>query len=85
VSVASAAIAADEPLDALVAMQRPAGGWTFASRPGTRPEPFTLVVKTAEHTLAPLGLATWDLVVVRSPGTPAAGLALLEGWRPYQS
>src|SRR6185369_14427983 len=50
-------------------------------RPGTRPEPFTLVVKTAEHALAPLGLATWDLVVVRSPGTPAAGLALLDGWR----
>jgi hypothetical protein len=38
-------------------------------------------VKTAERLLGPLGLATWDLVVVRSPGTPAAGLVLLEGWR----
>lgn len=68
-------------LDALVATQRAAGGWTFATAPGARPEPFTLVVKNAERVLAPLGLATWDLVVVRSPGTPAAGLALLEGWR----
>src|SRR6185369_6529862 len=71
----------DHELDALVASQRGAGGWTFASAPGTRPEPFTLVVRTAERVLAPIGLATWDLVVVRSPGTPAAGLVLLEGWR----
>jgi len=51
------------------------------SAPGTRPEPLTLVVRGAEHLLAPVGLATWDLVVVRSPGTPAAGLVLLEGHR----
>lgn len=70
-----------DSLDALVASQRPAGGWTFASPPGERPEPFTLVVRTAERVLGPIGLATWDLVVVRSPGTPAAGLALIEGWR----
>jgi hypothetical protein len=31
--------------------------------------------------LAPVGLASWDLVVVRSRGTPAAVLVLLEGWR----
>jgi Pectic acid lyase len=71
----------DHELDALVASQRGAGGWTFASPPGGRAEPFTLVVRTAERVLAPIGLATWDLVVVRSPGTPAAGLVLLEGWR----
>ena len=70
-----------EELDALASTQRPDGGWTFASAPGTRPEPFTLLVRMAEHALAPIGLATWDLVVVRSPGTPAAGLVLLEGWR----
>ncbi|MGH7894927.1 MAG: pectate lyase, partial [Candidatus Binatia bacterium] len=69
-----------DELDALARLQRPAGGWVFAAPPGTRPEPFTLVVKTAEHWLAPLGLAGWDLVVVRSPGTPAAGLVLLEGY-----
>ena len=75
------AAAIDETLDALVALERPAGGWTFAGPAGARPEPFTLVVKTAEHWLAPFGLATWDLVVVRSPGTPAAGLLLLDGYR----
>jgi hypothetical protein len=64
-----------------VATQRPAGGWTFASAPGTRPEAFTQVVRTGESLLAPIGLATWDLVVVRSPGTPAAGLVLLDGYR----
>lgn len=73
--------ALDDQLDALVAAQRPAGGWTFAAAPGSRPQPFTLVAKTAERWLEPLGLATWDLVVVRSPGTPAAGLVLLEGQR----
>jgi hypothetical protein len=72
---------AGDALDSLVVRQRPAGGWTFASPPGTRPVPFTLVVQTAERLLAPLGLATWDLVVVRSPGTPAAGLVLIEGYR----
>jgi hypothetical protein len=79
--VAGGADALDAELRALVADQRPAGGWTFASAPGTRPEPFTLIVRTAERWLSPLGLATWDLVVMRSPGTPAAGLVLLEGWR----
>jgi hypothetical protein len=64
-----------------VALERPAGGWTFASAPGARPEPFTLVVRTAERFLGPVGLATWDLVVVRSPGTPAAGLVLLDAYR----
>jgi hypothetical protein len=70
-----------EKLATLVALQRSTGGWVFASAPGMRPEPFTGVVKKAEQLLGPLGLATWDLVVVRSPGTPAAGLVLLEGYR----
>jgi hypothetical protein len=81
--VASAARGDDalEPLDRLVASQRAEGGWTFTAEPGERPQPFTFVVKTAEAWLGAVGLATWDLVVVRSPGTPAAGLVLLEGWR----
>lgn len=70
-----------ESLDALVASQRRDGGWAFSAAAGERAEAFTLVVKTAEAWLEPVGMATWDLVVVRSPGTPAAGLALLEGWR----
>ena len=45
-------------LDALVASQRPEGGWTFEIPPGGRPTAFTLVVKTAEAVLGPLGLAT---------------------------
>jgi hypothetical protein len=76
--------AADDPatasLDRLVTMQRPAGGWSFWSPPGGRPHAYTLVVRQAERIASPFGLATWDLVVVRSPGTPAAGLALLEGY-----
>lgn len=68
-------------LDAIVARQRPGGGWTFDAAPGQRPQAFTLVMRVAETVAAPLGLARWDLLVVRSPGTPAAGLLLLDGHR----
>lgn len=68
-------------LDAIVVAQMPSGGWTFAHAPGARAEPLTILVRGAERVLAPLGLADWELVVLRSPGTPAAGLVLLEGYR----
>jgi Pectic acid lyase len=69
-------------LDALVRLERPAGGWTFAPEvPGARPAPATWGLGLAERVAEPLGLADWDLIVVRSPGTPAAGLALLDGHR----
>jgi hypothetical protein len=69
-------------LDALVADERPQGGWTFApAADGGRPQPFTLVMQVAERVAEPFGLARWDLLVVRSPGTPAAGLLLLAGNR----
>jgi len=69
-------------LDALVADERVQGGWTFApGADGGRPQPFTLVMQLAERVAQPLGLARWDLLVVRSPGTPAAGLLLLAGQR----
>jgi hypothetical protein len=68
-------------LDALLAHERAGGGWTFASAPGARPQPCTVPLKIAERLAAPFGLARWDLVVLRSPGTPAAGLALLGGYR----
>ncbi|HWP67575.1 MAG TPA: pectate lyase [Candidatus Limnocylindria bacterium] len=71
-----------ELLDALVAEQQPAGGWVFAAPPGKRPQPLTQVVGLAERLAAPLGLATWDLLVLRSPGTPAAALELLAGGVP---
>jgi len=38
-------------------------------------------MQMAEGVAAPLGLAHWDLLVVRSPGTPAAGLLLLAAHR----
>jgi hypothetical protein len=42
---------------------------------------FTNITKTAERIAGALGLARWDLVVLRSPGTAAAGLLLV---RAYQ-
>lgn len=68
-------------LDGLLAHERAGGGWTLASAPGTRPAPNTVPLEIAERLAAPLGLARWDLVVLRSPGTPAAGLVLLGGYR----
>jgi hypothetical protein len=68
-------------LDALVALERPAGGWAYRNPPGGRYQPLTFPVGLAERLAGPLGLVTWDVVVVRSPGTPAAGLALVAGYR----
>src|SRR5262245_44929789 len=68
-------------LDAIVARERPDGGWTLEGEHGERAQPFTLVRQVAEPIAAPLHLAPWDLLVVRSPGTPAAGLLLLAGER----
>jgi len=69
-------------LDRLVETQRPHGGWTFPpEHPGGPPIAFTMVVRLASRLLGPLGLARWDLVVIRSPGTPLAGRVLLDGWR----
>jgi PelA/Pel-15E family pectate lyase len=68
-------------LDAIVARERPDGGWTLEGEHGERAQPFTLVMQVAETIAAPLHLAPWDLLVVRSPGTPAAGLLLLAGER----
>lgn len=72
-------------LDALLALERKGGGWTFECTPGVHREPCTRPLKLAERIAAPLGLAQWDVVVVRSPGTPAAGLALLGGHRLTRS
>jgi hypothetical protein len=69
-------------LDALVHAQRPYGGWVFADGPGGRPQACTQIVRSAERLAAPFGLATWDVVVLRSPGTPAAALELLAGGVP---
>jgi hypothetical protein len=68
-------------LDQVVARARPDGGWVFGTLPGERVHPHTYPLKFAERVAAPFGLADWDLVAVRSPGTPTAILALLDGYR----
>jgi hypothetical protein len=82
VVVPATAIDRTGALDALVASQRPTGGWTFSAPPGQRPVPFTEVMRVAERLASPLGLARWDLLVLRSPGTPAAALELVAGSAP---
>jgi hypothetical protein len=69
-------------LDGLVATQQAFGGWVFSAEPGQRPRPFTQILQVAERLAGPLGLASWDLLVLRSPGTPAAALELLAGGVP---
>jgi hypothetical protein len=69
-----------ETLDALVALERPDGGWTYEQGQGVHPTPSTWPLRIAEGIAGPLGLATWDTVVLRSPGTPAAGLVLLDAY-----
>ena len=72
-------------LDGLLASQQPSGGWVFAAAPGERPRPFTQIMQIAERLASPFGLASWDLLVLRSPGTPAAALELLAGGVPERS
>lgn len=81
-ALAAGAAGAPTDLAALVAAERPAGGWGFAHPPGQRARPYTWLVKTAERVAAPFGRATWDVVAIRSPGTPAAGLLLVEAGEP---
>ncbi len=68
-------------LDELVARARPDGGWEFSTLPGERVHPHTYPLRMAERIASPFGLADWDIVVVRSPGTPSAVLTLLRGYR----
>lgn len=70
-----------EALDSVLACERPEGGWMYACDRNTRVAGFTTVMKRAEHLAGAVGLATWDLIVLRSPGTPAGGLLLI---RAYQ-
>ncbi|MCW5890574.1 MAG: hypothetical protein KIT14_08480 [bacterium] len=81
--VAAAAVPAEPAavLDALVAAQAADGGWHFAPEADGRPHGHTWVMRVAEWLAQRLGGPHWDLVVVRSPGTPSAGLALVAGWR----
>jgi hypothetical protein len=81
---ASAALspAARRALDKVLACERPQGGWTYSCDPvGGAHGMVTWPLIRAASVLGPLGLADWDVAVLRSPGTPAAGLVLLEAWR----
>ena len=68
-------------LDEVVERSRPDGGWVFGALPGERVHPHTDPLQFAERVARPFGLNDWDLIVMRSPGTPAATLALLRGYR----
>lgn len=67
-------------LDDVLACERPDGGWTYTCPPSADGAVTKIVIRAARVASA-LRLAPWDLLVVRSPGTPAGGLVLLEGWR----
>jgi hypothetical protein len=67
-------------LDAVLACERPDGGWSYGCTPGPDGAVTKIVVR-AQQVAELLGLPLWDLLVVRSPGTPAGGLVLLAGWR----
>lgn len=70
-----------EAFNSLLACERSDGGWMYACDRSRRVAGFTTVMKRVERLAGAIGLATWDLIVLRSPGTPAAGLLLV---RAYQ-
>ncbi|MBM4268963.1 MAG: hypothetical protein FJ144_20515 [Deltaproteobacteria bacterium] len=67
-------------VDAMLECERPDGGWMYVCFPEHGLFGVTKIVNLAAQTQQMLGLEPWDLVVLRSPGTPAAGLLLLEAW-----
>lgn len=64
-------------LNAMLQCERPEGGWMYACDRNERVAGFTRVMRRAERIARAINLATWDLIVLRSPGTPAAGLLLV--------
>ena len=84
-AVAAAAVSlrpsARRALDDLLRCERPEGGWTYVCPPRGPYGAVTWPLVRALAIARPLGLADWDVAVLRSPGTPAAGLALVEGYR----
>ncbi len=71
---------AHESLDAMLECERPEGGWMYVCPPESGAHGVTKIVNLGVRVSDALGLEPWDLVVLRSPGTPAAGLLLLEAW-----
>ncbi|HZR84106.1 MAG TPA: pectate lyase [Candidatus Binatia bacterium] len=69
-------------VDAVIECARPDGGWTYVCNPPTGPHGVvTHILIRARQLAEPFGGAGWDVLVLRSPGTPAAGMVLLEAWR----
>lgn len=64
----------------MLACERTGGGWLYVCEPGGRVYGATSVVNLAERIAAPLGLADWDVVVLRSPGTSAAVELLIDAY-----
>ncbi len=71
-------------VDAVLACARPDGGWTYVCNPPSGPHGVvTRILIRARRIGAWLGGAQWDVLVVRSPGTPAAGLLMLDAWKSW--
>jgi hypothetical protein len=69
-------------LDGMLACERPEGGWTYRCDPPQGPYgAVTWPLLRARRLAAIVGRDDWDVVVLRSPGTSAAGLILLDAWR----
>lgn len=68
-------------IDAMLECERPEGGWMYVCAPNRGSHGVTKIVNLGARVTSALGLPLWDLVVLRSPGTPAAGLLLVEAWR----
>ena len=76
---------AAQALEAMLDCERPQGGWIYRCDPRQRVAGFTGIMRRAEAVAAPLGLADWDLVVLRGPGTPAAGRLLIQAYRESEN
>ena len=80
-----AAAAAREAVDAVLACARPDGGWTYVCNPPSGPHGIvTRILVRARQIESWLGGPRWDVLVVRSPGTPTAGLVLLDAWTRWR-
>lgn len=78
--LAEARAAADDVL----ACARPDGGWTYVCNPASGPHGVvTRILIRARQIGSWLGGARWDVLVVRSPGTPEAGIVMLDAWKRW--
>lgn len=71
---------AREAIEAMLECERDEGGWMYVCPPDRGSHGVTKIVNIALRFSDAVGSEPWDLVVLRSPGTPAAGLLLVEAW-----